>query len=373
MKVSPDSVNQEIESSVQRFSALTVSPTDAELKLDIGYVNLKDVKAKQECKVVPRVDLIELVIVIGKLVAENKESFKKASEIQVSGKTYLSEGLINVVKGLVQADKLKYIIRPAERIYTLIPLQATLTNIKTTEVLKYNPVSDKKSLSLHKSWVVDSAFMWNLRWKEVNYGNLLNSLTTQLILALELEMTKLAKTSAQEKSVPSANDIADSVFNILVNAISGNAALVYDPLKYTAEKLCDRPDSNKSRENAISAAVAESTYSLVSNLSPLLKTAKVKIFKKAPENPEVEKLLVEAYDSVKKTDFDAAFDKWTQANELSNNQSWQVLANLGTYHYLVGDMEKAVEFYNQSMKIANISPKAKKTIREYRKKAKGNI
>ena len=123
---------------------------------------------------------------------------------------------------------------------------------------------------------------------------------------------------------------------------------------------------------AFSKALNFSVEQVKNDLSPKVKTAKIKIFKKYKPNIEVEHLLKEGYLEItgENPSYKRAFENWKEADKLAKGKSWEALTNIGTYYFSLGDFNQAIEYYNRSMKIR--SNKKRNYIREIRKKAEAN-
>ena len=122
-------------------------------------------------------------------------------------------------------------------------------------------------------------------------------------------------------------------------------------------------------------SLKEASKKLALDLSPRVKTIEIKTFTKYSKDKDVQELLLEAQEEIKgdTPNYEYAFKLWKQADKKTKGKSWQVLANIGTYYYAQGDFEKAVEYYQKSMRIRGIKTSDKNYIRTLRKKAESSM
>ena len=125
---------------------------------------------------------------------------------------------------------------------------------------------------------------------------------------------------------------------------------------------------------AFSKALKIAVKKVRSELSPTVKTEKIKVFRKYKANEEVQELLEEGYLEItgENPSYKRAFEQWSEADKKSNGKSWEALSNIATYYYAQGDFKSAIEHYEKAMKVKPISKSKKNYIRNLRKKVEAN-
>ncbi len=102
--------------------------------------------------------------------------------------------------------------------------------------------------------------------------------------------------------------------------------------------------------DAFDVALAKSVGYVKNRLSPMVKTAEIKVVVK-DSDPEVKELLEEGLEEVSgdTPSFEKAAKLWKKALDKKPDAEGPN-ANMGSYYFSTGDFEKAVEYYEKAMK-----------------------
>lgn len=103
---------------------------------------------------------------------------------------------------------------------------------------------------------------------------------------------------------------------------------------------------------SLSTSLDESISEIQKRLSPTVETEDISIFTE-DENPEVEALLLEGYEEIagENPNFQRAKIFWEKADQKAKGKSWAAKANLATYYFSEGDYQKAVQFYDEAIRL----------------------
>lgn len=105
---------------------------------------------------------------------------------------------------------------------------------------------------------------------------------------------------------------------------------------------------------SLSTALDESISEIQRRLSPKAESEDISIFTE-DENPEVEALLLEGYEEItgENPNFQRAKIAWEKADLKAKGKSWAAKANLATYYFSEGDYQKAVQFYDEAIRLGS--------------------
>ncbi|TGK39836.1 lipoprotein LipL41 [Leptospira andrefontaineae] len=105
---------------------------------------------------------------------------------------------------------------------------------------------------------------------------------------------------------------------------------------------------------SLSTALDESISEIQRRLSPKAESEDISIFTE-DENPEVEALLLEGYEEItgENPNFQRAKSAWEKADLKAKGKSWAAKANLATYYFSEGDYQKAVQFYDEAIRLGS--------------------
>ncbi|PJZ48172.1 lipoprotein LipL41 [Leptospira saintgironsiae] len=103
---------------------------------------------------------------------------------------------------------------------------------------------------------------------------------------------------------------------------------------------------------SLSTALDESISEIQRRLSPKVESEDISIFTE-DENPEVEALLLEGYEEItgENPNFHRAKISWEKADLKAKGKSWAAKANLATYYFSEGDYQKAIQFYDEAIRL----------------------
>ncbi|MGJ4746147.1 lipoprotein LipL41 [Leptospira sp. SA-E8] len=103
---------------------------------------------------------------------------------------------------------------------------------------------------------------------------------------------------------------------------------------------------------SLSTALDESISEIQRRLSPKVESEDISIFTE-DENPEVEALLLEGYEEItgENPNFQRAKIAWEKADQKAKGKSWAAKANLATYYFSEGDYQKAVQYYDEAIRL----------------------
>ncbi|PKA15697.1 lipoprotein LipL41 [Leptospira haakeii] len=103
---------------------------------------------------------------------------------------------------------------------------------------------------------------------------------------------------------------------------------------------------------SLSTALDESISEIQRRLSPKVESEDISIFTE-DENPEVEALLLEGYEEITgdNPNFQRAKISWEKADQKAKGKSWAAKANLATYYFSEGDYQKAIQFYDEAIRL----------------------
>lgn len=103
---------------------------------------------------------------------------------------------------------------------------------------------------------------------------------------------------------------------------------------------------------SLSTALDESISEIQRKLSPRVESEDISIFTE-DENPEVEALLLEGYEEItgENPNFQRAKIAWEKADQKAKGKSWAAKANLATYYFSEGDYQKAIQFYDEAIRL----------------------
>ncbi|GBF40156.1 lipoprotein LipL41 [Leptospira johnsonii] len=103
---------------------------------------------------------------------------------------------------------------------------------------------------------------------------------------------------------------------------------------------------------SLSTALDESISEIQRRLSPKVESEDISIFTE-DENPEVEALLLEGYEEIagENPNFQRAKAAWEKADLKAKGKSWAAKANLATYYFSEGDYQKAIQFYDEAIRL----------------------
>lgn len=103
---------------------------------------------------------------------------------------------------------------------------------------------------------------------------------------------------------------------------------------------------------SLATALDESISEIQRRLSPKIESEDISIFTE-DENPEVEALLLEGYEEItgENPNFQRAKIAWEKADLKAKGKSWAAKANLATYYFSEGDYQKAVQFYDEAIRL----------------------
>ena len=118
---------------------------------------------------------------------------------------------------------------------------------------------------------------------------------------------------------------------------------------------------------AFSDALDKSAKTILDDLSPKVKTEKIRILTK-DKDEDVREYLKEGLEEAKgeNPSMDRAFKHWQKADRVAKGKSEAALGNIGAYYFSIGDFTNAVKYFEKAM---DLRGKHRSYYRSVRKKA----